>query len=153
MTNTPKLINMPIAFAFIAGVILIAGLSAPVMADEAVPDLKGTWKAEVTGISLGDPASGLIVDADAKPKIETISVEMTIDFQEGRAISGVKKYKNSSERFIAVFRDASTSLHGTDAEGDMDMTILPSGWIESCYTEHGKSRAYASCPVYHRARH
>ena len=134
----------------VAASVLIITPSAPAMAENAVPDLKGIWQGEIRGVSLGDAANGLTVDADAKPKIETFPIEMIVDFQDGSAIAGIKKHKYGNDRFVAVFRNGNTSLHGADAEGDMELSILSDGGLESCYTEHERHRAYASCTVLHR---
>lgn len=145
----PKLINRSATFLLAVAGILMAGLSSPVLAEDPV-HLKGTWSGEIRGISLGDALNGVTVDADTKAKIETFPIEMVIDFQDGSAIAGVKKHKYGNDRFVSVFRHGNTSLHGADAEGDMEISILSKETIESCYTEHEKHRVYASCTILQR---
>ena len=123
--NIQKILKRSGVVALTIALTVMLGMSKPVVADEAVPDLKGTWNAEVLGISLGDTAKGIPVNTDTNPNVGIIHIEMIIDFQDGRAIAGLKKHHNGNDRFVAVFKSGNKSLHGTDAEGDMELTILP----------------------------
>ena len=119
--------------------------------DSLIPNLKGEWVAEATGIGLGDPDQGVTVDAATTPAIRKTHLVMTIDFQEGRHIAGIKRHARGQDRFVGVVRLDNRSVVGADAEGDMGFRLMDQHEMEVCYTEHSAHWAYASCEVYHRA--
>ena len=114
------------------------------------PDLKGEWIADTVGISIGDSKTEGSVDAATLPTIVHNRVVMTIDFQDGTLVAGIKKHKYGEDRFVGVIRSDCRSMVAADAEGDMHARLIDENHMEICYTEHSSSRAFATCEIYIR---
>ena len=151
MLSNGTLIHELIA-ASLALIISVVWPMGSACAGDAVPDLRGTWNGSELGVMLGDEKANLTVEADTHPRVQDLPIELIIDFQDGRALAGTKRHKFGTDRFVAVIRRDNRTIHGTDAEGDMDLIILPNGELDSCYTEHDPHRALASCGSFHRVK-
>ena len=134
----------------LAALLVAAPLVAAAADDAAVPSLKGEWVADSFGVSLGDPAKGRTVDEDTSPAVAPNHIVMTIDFQDGRHIAGIKRHAYGHDRFVGAIRLDNRTVAAADAEGDMDIRLLGEHEMEACYTEHSRHFAFASCAVYRR---
>jgi hypothetical protein len=82
-----------------AWIIVLLALVAPAAADNAVPDLRGTWKGESQSIVLGGTPHHPEQKTD-QPRLTSVAFTLVIDKQDGRRFSGTFSSARHSETVI-----------------------------------------------------
>lgn len=127
------------AYAVVAVLVVC---SSTVLAEAPIPDLKGTWKAEVHGLIVGKNLYLPKHDAE-KPKTAKFQGTVTIDLQEGPCFSGVKKSKHHAERFVGIVSYDGKSLYYADNDGNCWGKVISPTKIELYYLHARKGNMAA----------
>jgi hypothetical protein len=122
--------------------------SIPSVAQEAFPNLIGTWKGNSESIVL----SGGNTHHPGKSREARMSdVEFTlmIDKQDGRRISGTFSSAKHKEAVIAVISRNGT-VYMVDDDGYSVGTLLTANRLELCYMKRATNGSVASCTEFSR---
>src|SRR5215470_17466077 len=140
------------ALAFLAAALTSA------RAQDAIPDLKGTWSGKGKSIVFGShphhPGSQTAADP---PRVRDIEATYIVEGQEGRLAWGRSSsaVANTQEPFAwAIGSDNKTTI-GADMDGYFRITLISPDSIEKCYTHNGTSPTHsivATCHVMNRVR-
>ncbi len=127
-------------------------------AQDAVPDLKGTWsgrgKSVIFGHNPHHPGSQTVA---SPPRVRDFEFTLVVSGQEGRLAWG---YSSSSaavtnEPFALAIADDNKSIMGSDNDGHIKATIMSPDRIEMCYAHSGvtsNGSIVASCFVIERLK-
>jgi hypothetical protein len=94
-----------------AWIVMLMALASPAAADNAIPDLLGTWKGESQSIVLGGSPHHPGQQAD-QPRLTSVAFTLVIDKQDGRRFSGTFSSARHSETVIAVYIALQYDLYG-----------------------------------------
>jgi hypothetical protein len=125
----------------IISIVVCGFLAAPTLAQDSVPDLKGTWigqfKTVIFGHNAHHPGDQSVTDT---PRIREITFTLNVSGQDGRVIWGEGWSKpDSREPFaIAIAVDGKTG-YGADKDGVWAVTRISADNLEICYTHSGIS--------------
>jgi hypothetical protein len=128
-------------------------------AQDAIPDLKGTWsgkgKAIVFGTNPHHP--GPQTTAADPPRLRDIEATYVVDGQEGRLVWGRSSSTagNTQEPFAWAIASDNKTIVGADMDGYFRITLISPDSIEKCYTHNGTSPTHsivATCHVMNRVR-
>jgi hypothetical protein len=134
-------------------------LASAAFAQEAVPDLTGTWvgtsKSVVFGQNKFHPGSETLT---APPRVRELDYTMEIAGQDGRLFWG-EAWSNADPQVrdtlaLALAADGRTIV-GADNDGAHYMTLVSPDRIERCYAHPGTSPSgsiVAACGFYERAK-
>jgi hypothetical protein len=106
-----------------------------------VPDLRGTWKAYVSGMVLGKDR---FQSGESELRHLDIEGTLTIDKQEGFRFSGIKSSSGQTKQFIGVIGFDNISIFIVDEEGHETAQLITSNEIESYY-QHSVQGRMAVC--------
>jgi hypothetical protein len=126
-----------------AWIVALMALATPAAADNAVPDLRGTWKGESQSIVLGGTAHHPGQPAN-QPRLTSVAFTLVIDKQEGRRFSGTFSSARHSETVIAVI-SRSGAIYMVDDDGYDVGTMLTPDRMEICYLHLSSASRIASC--------
>jgi len=107
-----------------AWIVMLMALASPAAADNAVPDLLGTWKGESQSIVLGGSPHHP-GQQEGQPRLTSVAFALVIDF------SGTFSSARHSETVIAVV-SRSGAIYMVDDGYDV-ATMLGSDRMEICY--------------------
>jgi hypothetical protein len=138
---------------------LFLSLSSVAIAQEAVPDLKGTWigksKAVVFGHNQYHPGGQKPGDP---PRIREVEFTIRIDGQDGRVLWGEAwASANPNERdtlALAIAADGKTII-GAGNDGAHYITLVGPDRMERCYAHPGTSPSgsiVAACGTFERMK-
>jgi len=123
--------------------LMLLGTAATVAsAQDAIPDLKGTWsgkgKAVVFGNNAHHPGSQSAADP---PRMREIEATYVVEGQDGRVAWGRSSsaVANTQEPFVWAIASDNKTILGADMDGYFNITLLSSDRIEKCYTQNGTS--------------
>jgi hypothetical protein len=142
--------NLAVALAFV-GVVTTAN------AQDAIPDLKGTWTGKGRSIVLGNnphhPGSQTVA---SPPRVRDFEFTFVVDGQDGRLAWGhsFSSVATTNEPFAWAISADNKSIVGADTDGYYQMTVLARTRIEMCYSHNGLSPSgsiVATCYVMERA--
>jgi hypothetical protein len=134
-----------IAMSKLAWIVMLAVLAAaPCAAQDAIPDLRGTWKGDSESIVLGGGNAHHPATQPAEPELRSVSFTLTIDKQDGRRFSGTFSSARSSSKVIAVISRKGT-IFLADVEGFTNGTMLAPNRMELCYLKQSPDARIASC--------
>ena len=130
----------------IASIAMLATIVATssATAENAIPNLLGTWKGSSETIILGAGNSHHDVAATDEPKLNSVAFTMTIDKQDGRRFSGTFSSARASEKVIAVVSHSGT-IYMVDDDGHEIGTMLAPNRMELCYLKQSPASRVASC--------
>ena len=118
--------------------LMLLGTAATVAsAQDAIPDLKGTWsgkgKAVVFGNNANHPGSQTVADP---PRVRKIEATYVVEGQDGRVAWGRSSsvVANTQEPFAWAIASDNKTILGADMDGYFNITLLSSDRIEKCYT-------------------
>jgi len=118
--------------------LMLLGTAATVAsAQDAIPDLKGTWsgkgKAVVFGNNAHHPGSQSAADP---PRMREIEATYVVEGQDGRVAWGRSSsaVANTQEPFVWAIASDNKTILGADMDGYFNITLLSSDRIEKCYT-------------------
>ena len=142
--------NLAVALAFV-GVVTTAN------AQDATPDLKGTWTGKGRSIVLGNnphhPGSQTVASS---PRVRDFEFTFVVDGQDGRLAWGhsFSSVATTNEPFAWAVSADNKSIVGADTDGYYQMTVLARTRIEMCYSHNGlgpSGSIVATCYVMERA--
>jgi hypothetical protein len=130
----------------LAWIVTLAALAStvPATAQNAFPDLRGTWKGESESIVLGGGNPHHPGTEPSEPELRSVAFTLTIDKQYGRRFSGTFTSARSSEKILAVISRSGT-IHLVDDEGYTAGTMLAPNRMELCYMHVSPASRIASC--------
>jgi hypothetical protein len=121
---------------------LLVAAATAARAQDAIPDLKGTWsgkgKSIVFGTNPHHPGSQTATDP---PRVRDIEATYTVEGQEGRLVWGrsASTAANTKEPFAWAIASDNRTIVGADMDGYFRITLVSPDRIEKCYTHNGTS--------------
>jgi hypothetical protein len=113
-------------------------------AQDAVPDLKGTWTGTNKALVIGTSGhhGGSEAAHTAPPRISEVTFTFVVEGQEGRTAWGTLTSPNARERFVWAITHDNKTIIGSDRDGTFLNHLLEPNKLEICYTQadhHGKT--------------
>jgi hypothetical protein len=127
-------------FVFALALFAMAVVSA--RAQDAVPDLKGTWtgkgKSVVFGANSYHPGAQTANDA---PRVRDIDATYVVEGQDGRVAWGHSSSTNSDtkEPFTWAIAADNKTIIGADIDGYFRIVLISPDRIDKCYTQNSMS--------------
>jgi len=127
-------------------------------AQDAIPDLKGTWtgkgKAMVIGNNPHHPGSQTAADP---PRLRDIEATHVVEGQEGRVAWGHSSstVADTKEPFAWAIASDNKSIVGADMDGYFHITLVSPDRMEKCYVHNGTSPTHsvvATCYLMDRVK-
>jgi hypothetical protein len=115
-------------------------------AQDAVPNLKGTWtgkgKAVVFGNNAYHPGSQTPNDP---PRVHDIEAKYVIDGQDGRLVWGraSSSVADTQEPLAWAIAGDNKTIFGADADGYYHISLITPDRIEKCYVQNGTGPSHA----------
>jgi hypothetical protein len=140
-----------IAFALVCAV-------TAACAQDAIPDLKGTWSGKGKSVVFGNnphhPGSQSVT---SPPRIRDYEFTFVVDGQEGRLAWGhsFSSIANTNEPFAWAISEDNQAVIGADTDGYYQLTVLAADRMEICYAHNGLSPTgsiVATCYVAERKK-
>ena len=137
---------------------LLGAAATPAPAQDAIPDLKGTWtgkgKAIVFGTHHHHPGTQTAADP---PRVRDIEATHTVEGQEGRVAWGRSSsaVADTKEPFAWAIASDNRSIVGADLDGYFRITLVSPDRMEKCYVHNGTSptrSVVATCYMMDRKR-
>jgi hypothetical protein len=119
----------------------IIGAATAARAQDAIPDLKGTWFGKGKVIVFGGHAHHPGVSPDNPPAVRDIEMTLLVEGQDGRLAWGRSSSANADtkEPFAWAISSDNKSIIGSDTDGSFRITLLAPDPMEKCYTHNGLS--------------
>ena len=131
---------------------------SPLSAQDAVPDLKGTWTGKGKSIVFGShahhPGKQTIAGA---PRVRDIETTHVVEGQDGRLLWGRSSSTaaDTKEPFAWAIASDNKSIVGADMDGYFRITLLSPDRMERCYAHNAArpSRSIvATCQIMDRVK-
>jgi hypothetical protein len=122
--------------ALIATAILLT-TAASSQAQDAVPDLKGTWTGTNKAVVIGTSGhhGGSEAAHTAPPRISEVTFTFVVEGQDGRTAWGTLTSPNARERFVWAISHDNRTIIGSDRDGTFFNRLLEPNKLEICYTQ------------------
>jgi hypothetical protein len=123
----------------IAALMLLAAAEAPAVAQDAPPDLTGTWsgpfRTVIFGNNIWHPGSET---TDSPPRVREVTVNLEVEGQDGALLWG-RSWSDPSrkEPFAATITADGRTFTGADTDGALSGTITGPDSVDFCYTQTG----------------
>src|SRR6266852_952551 len=137
---------------------LLAGAATSARAQDAIPDLKGTWSGKGKSIVFGSHPHhpGRQTPADP-PRVRDIEATYIVDGQDGRLVWGRSSstVADTKEPFAWAIASDNKSIVGADMDGYFRITLIAPDRMEKCYVHNGTSPTrsiVATCHVMDRVK-
>jgi hypothetical protein len=126
-----------------AAILLLTAVTGAALAQDAVPDLKGTWKG--TGKILLFGTTEHLIGSPQNAVVRDLQVTHTVTGQDGRLLWGTTSSANndSKEPFAWALSANNRTILGADTDGYYRITIMSPDRIEKCYAQSGASTRHA----------
>ena len=143
---------------FVFALALLGATATAASAQDAIPDLKGTWTGKGKSIVFGThphhPGGQAATDP---PRVRDIEATHTVEGQEGRVAWGRSSSAgaDTKEPFAWAIASDNKSIVGADMDGYFRITLLSPDRMEKCYAQNAArpSRSIvASCQIMERAK-
>ena len=127
---------------YVALILTIAGAATAAHAQDAIPDIKGTWsgkgKVVVYGNNVHNPGSQTMAEA---PRIRDIEMTDVVEGQDGQLAWGRSSSTaaKTDEPFAWAISSDNKSIVGADTDGYFHITMLGPDRMEKCYVHNGLS--------------
>jgi len=127
---------------YLALVLAIVGAATAARAQDAIPDIKGTWvgkgKVIVFGNNVHNPGQQ---SATEPPRVRDIEMTDVVEGQDGRLAWGRSSsaVMETKEPFAWAFSLDNKSAVGADTDGYFRVTLLAPDRMEKCYVHNGLS--------------
>jgi hypothetical protein len=137
---------------------LLVAATTAARAQDAIPDLKGTWsgkgKAIVFGTNTHHPGAQAAADA---PRVRDIEATHVVEGQDGRVAWGHSSsaVAANKEPFAWAIASDNKSVVGADLDGYFRITLVAADRMEKCYVQNGTSPTHsvvAACYMMERKR-
>jgi hypothetical protein len=132
--------------------------TAAASAQNAIPDLKGTWTGKGKSIVFGTHAHhpGTQTPADP-PRVRDIEATYVVEGQDGQVAWGRSKSSaaDTQEPFAWAIASDNRSIVGADMDGYFRITLISPDRMEKCYVHNGVSPTrsiVATCHVMDRVK-
>jgi hypothetical protein len=137
---------------------LLGAAATTARAQDAIPDLKGTWSGKGKSIVFGthDHHPGTQTAADP-PRVRDIEATHTVEGQEGRVAWGRSSsaVADTKEPFAWAISSDNKSIVGADMDGYFRITLISADRMEKCYVHNGTSPTHsvvATCYMMDRVK-
>ena len=121
---------------------VIVAASPAAHAEEAIPDLRGTWSGKGQAIVFGSHAHhpGSQTTSDP-PRVRDIAATHIVDGQNGRVAWGrsSSSVADTKEPFAWAISSDNRSIVGADLDGYFRIILLSPDRMEKCYVHNGTS--------------
>jgi hypothetical protein len=127
-------------------------------AQDAIPDLKGTWTGKGKSIVFGThPHHPGSQTANDPPRVRDIEATHTVEGQEGRLAWGRSSsaVADTKEPFAWAIASDNKTIVGADMDGYFRITLISPDRMEKCYAHNGTSptrSVVATCYVMDRVK-
>jgi hypothetical protein len=127
-------------------------------AQDAIPDLKGTWTGKGKSIVFGThPHHPGSQTANDPPRVRDIEATHTVEGQEGRLAWGRSSSAaaDTKEPFAWAIASDNKTIVGADMDGYFRITLISPDRMEKCYAHNGTSptrSVVATCYVMDRVK-
>ena len=122
-------------------------VALPALADDAIPDLRGTWKGDSEGVVTGAANTRFGGTAESPTRFASIPLTLVIEKQQGRAFYGtVSSPLQMGEPLDGVISHTG-AIYYVDTDGYVTGSILAPGKLEVCYLQTSSTGRIASCTV------
>ncbi|HEU4359672.1 MAG TPA: hypothetical protein VFR54_14565 [Xanthobacteraceae bacterium] len=114
----------------------VCAAAAPTRAQDAIPDLKGTWSGKGKSIVFGShehhPGSQTAADP---PRVRDIQATHTVEGQDGRLAWGRSSSAtaDTKEPFAWAIASDNKTIVGADVDGYFRITLIGPDRMEKCY--------------------
>ncbi len=121
---------------------LIGAAATAARAQDAIPDLKGTWTGKGKSIVFGNhphhPGTQTVTDP---PRVRDIEATHTVEGQDGRLAWGHSSsaVADTKEPFAWAIASDNKSIVGADMDGYFRITLIAPDRMEKCYVHNGTS--------------
>jgi hypothetical protein len=145
-------------FRYVFALAILGAVVTPVHAQDAIPDLKGTWTGKGKSIVFGNNAHHAGKQTIAKPpRVRDIEAIHVVEGQDGRLVWGRSSSAaaNTKEPFAWAIASDNKSIVGADMDGYFRISLLSPDRMEKCYAQNAArpSRSIvASCQIMERAK-
>jgi hypothetical protein len=115
-------------------------------AQDAIPDLKGTWTGKGKAIVFGNNAHHPGAQtANDPPRVHEIEAKYVVDGQDGRLAWGrsSSSVADTEEPFGWAIASDNKTILGADVDGYFHITLVSPDRIEKCYTQNGTSPSHS----------
>ena len=132
--------------------LLAAAMATAAGAQDAIPDLRGTWSGKGKSIVFGSnphhPGAQTATDA---PRVRDIEATYVVEGQEGRLAWGRSSSAaaDTKEPFAWTLGSDNKSILGADMDGYFYITLISSDRMEKCYVQNGTSPTHAIVATCH----
>jgi hypothetical protein len=137
---------------------LLGAAATAARAQDAIPDLKGTWSGKGKTIVFGTHHHhpGTQTTADP-PRVREIEATHTVEGQDGRVAWGRSSsaVADTKEPFAWAIASDNKTIVGADLDGYFRITLISPDRMEKCYTHNGTSptrSVVATCYVMDRVK-
>jgi hypothetical protein len=143
---------------YVFALAVLGAAATPVLAQNAVPDLKGTWTGKGKSIVLGNNALHTGKQTTSSPpRVRDIEAIHVVEGQDGRLAWGRSSSTaaDTKEPFAWAIASDNKSIVGADMDGYFRITLLSPDRMEKCYAQNAArpSRAIvASCQIMERTK-
>jgi hypothetical protein len=145
-------------FRYVFALAILGAVVTPVRAQDAIPDLKGTWTGKGKSIVFGNNAHHAGKQTIANPpRVRDIEAIHVVEGQDGRLVWGRSSSAaaNTKEPFAWAIASDNKSIVGADMDGYFRISLLSPDRMEKCYAQNAArpSRSIvASCQIMERAK-
>jgi len=145
-------------FRYVFALAILGAVVTPVRAQDAIPDLKGTWTGKGKSIVFGNNAHHAGKQTIANPpRVRDIEAIHVVEGQDGSLVWGRSSSgaANTKEPFAWAIASDNKSIVGADMDGYFRITVLSPDRMEKCYAQNAArpSRSIvASCQIMQRAK-
>ena len=125
---------------------LLAASVAAAVAQDAIPNLRGTWSGKGKSIVFGSnphhPGTQTAVDA---PRVREIDATYTVEGQDGRLAWGHSSsaVADTKEPFAWTIASDNKTILGADMDGYFHISLVTLDRMEKCYLQNGTSPTHA----------
>ena len=143
---------------FVFALALLGTAATAARAQDAIPDLKGTWSGKGKSIVFGShphhPGSQTTADP---PRVRDIEATHIVEGQDGRLAWGRSSsaVADTKEPFAWAISSDNKTIVGADMDGYFRITLVSPDRMEKCYTHNGTSQSrsiVATCYVMDRVK-
>ena len=127
---------------YLALMLAVIGAATMARAQDAIPDIKGTWtgkgKVLVYGNNVHNPGAQTAAEP---PRVRDIEMTDVVEGQDGRLAWGrsSSKVMETKEPFAWTISADNKSIVGADTDGYFRITLLGPDQMEKCYLHNGLS--------------
>lgn len=140
--------------ALLAAILSSTAQAQTAQAQDAVPDLKGTWSGVARSVVVGSGYHHPGTETDKEPpRLREVRFTYTVRGQDGRLLWGTTASPSFEEPFAWAVSQDNRTVVGADTDGQYRLTILGPDRMENCYAHSALSPTksiVASCFVIER---